>query len=398
MKRIYFDAGKGFHSLFREIIQYPPNGYEFVLDKKIERKEKLHTARNVTISLLNYVHMLPYAAYFWWWYRWHTGRSLKKIPSNIDLTYSAHRLILRKEPWVIALGYVGELCPIMNDVEHLKLYKSIIEKVLSSKYCKKIMPWLDAGKETLLLNLDCKKFKDKIETVYLAVHPKHFIKKYKKDKVTLLSVGTINVDNIAGSFEFRGGKEVLEAFEILNRKYDNLELIVRSHIPPNIKNRYSKILELENVKVVDKALPWKQFEQIFKSSDILLAPGHSPPGMAILDAMSYELPVIVTDVWGFPEVVEDDVTGFVIEKSKRVPYYIKNFILYRRGTKFISAIENVDPKVVKDLVDKTSILIENETLRHRMSRAARKEIETGKFSIKRRNEKLKEIFEEALKY
>ncbi len=54
--------------------------------------------------------------------------------------------------------------------------------------------------------------------------------------------------------------------------------------------------------------------------------------------------------------------------------------------------------MVKDLADKIGILIENATLRHRMGRAARKEIETGKFSIKRRNEKLKEIFEEALKY
>ena len=54
----------------------------------------------------------------------------------------------------------------------------------------------------------------------------------------------------------------------------------------------------------------------------------------------------------------------------------------------------VDPKVVEELADKTSILIENEDLRRRMGRAGRQEIETGKFSIEKRNEKLKRIFDE----
>lgn len=390
MKRIYFEAGKSVHSLFREVIQYPPDGYEFIIDKTIGRKKKLHTIRNSIMPVANYVHMLPYAAYFWWWYKLYTGRSLRKIPSNIDLTYSAHRLVSRREPWVVALEHVGDLCPVQYDIGHLRFYRSIIEKVLSSTYCKKIMPWLDYGKKTLLFNLNCKKFKDKIETVHLAVHPKHFTKKHKKDKVTLLFVGTVHTGNIPESFELKGGKEVLEAFKILSRKYDNLELIIRSYIPSSIESRYSKILKSERIKIIDKILPWKQFEQTFKSSDVFLLPGHRPPGLAILDAMSYELPAIVIAVRGYQEIVEDGKTGFLIRKSKRIPYH-----LY--GERLIEAIKYVDPRVVRDLVEKTSILIENETLRRKMGRVARKKIETGKFSIERRNEKLKEIFDEAIK-
>lgn len=390
MKRIYFEAGKNVHSLFREVIQYPPDGYEFVIDETIERKEKLQTTRNSIISVTNYVHMLPYAAYFWWWYKLYTGRSLRKMPSDIDLTFSAHRLVSRKEPWVVALEHIGDLCPITYDIGHLRFYRSIIEKVLGSTHCKKIMPWLDYGKKTLLLNLNCKKFKDKIETVHLAVHSKRFTKKHKKDKVTLLFVGTIHTGNIPKTFVLRGGKEVLEAFEILNKKYDNVELIIKSSIPSSIKSRYSNILKSERIKIIDKILPWKQFEQIFKSSDVLLLLGHFAPGMTILDAMSYELPAIVIDVRGYQEIVEDGETGFLIRKSKSIPYH-----LY--GNRFMKAIECVDPRVVGDLVEKTSILIENETLRRKMGRAARKEIETGKFSIERRNEKLKEIFDEAIK-
>jgi len=395
VKRVYFAAGETFHLLWRELIQYPPDGYEFIVNKKMERKEKLPAGRKLSRSV-SYAHVLPYIAYFWWWYKWYSRASYEKRPSDVDLTYSAHSLILRNEPWVVSLEHVGDLCPVRYDIRHLRLYRSLIEKVLSSKYCKKIMPWLDNGKKTLLLNLNCERFKGKIETVHLAVHPKKFVKKRKKDKVRLLFIGTANISNVPDTFVVRGGKEVLEAFAILNKKYDDLELIVRSYIPPDIRSRYSEILKSKNVRIIDEILPWKQFEQLFTSSDMLLFPGHLTPALTILDAMSYEFPVIATDVWGTPEMVQDGKTGFLIEKSRNVPYYVKNFI---PSYGYISrrAFEYVDPRVVRELADKTSILIENETLRHRMGLAGRREIETGKFSIKRRNEKLKKIFDEAIK-
>ena len=59
------------------------------------------------------------------------------------------------------------------------------------------------------------------------------------------------------------------------------------------------------------------------------------------------------------------------------------------------AVKITDPKVVEEFVKKTSILIEDGELRRRMGRTGRQEIEVGKFSIKKRNEKLKKIFDEA---
>lgn len=50
--------------------------------------------------------------------------------------------------------------------------------------------------------------------------------------------------------------------------------------------------------------------------------------------------------------------------------------------------EGINPK-------KTSTIIENTDLRRKLGRAGRKEIETGKFAIEKKNEKLKRIFDEA---
>ncbi len=112
--------------------------------------------------------------------------------------------------------------------------------------------------------------------------------------------------------------------------------------------------------------------------------------------MSYELPIITTDVWANPELVSDGKTGFVIKKSGKIQYYTENFIPNWSAPESLKIIKRMtDHKVVKELVEKTCMLIEDENLRKRMGRAGRQEIESGKFSIEKRNEKLKRVFEEA---
>jgi len=278
-------------------------------------------------------------------------------------------------------------------VKHFKRYRKLIEKMLASKYCKKIICWTEAGKKSVLANMDCRGFEDKVEVVPLAVQTKNFIKDYSdKGNIKLLFVGSAN---IPGEFEYKGGKEVLEAFLLLREKYNDLELVIRSDIPRHIKAKYTG---LDNLRLIEGIIPWEQLEQEFKSADLFLFPSHSTPGLAILDAMGYELPVITTDVWANPELVADGKTGFVIKKSEGVPYYIENFIPnwdYHTGSKFMRSIEAADPRVVAEVAEKVSLLIKNKELRRRMGRAGRWEIENGKFSLKKRNEKLKRIFDEA---
>ena len=74
----------------------------------------------------------------------------------------------------------------------------------------------------------------------------------------------------------------------------------------------------------------------------------------------------------------------------------KSVVYYTRA--FLKAIKEIDFEVAERLSKKISILIEDNELRRKMGRNARREIETGKFSIKKRNEKLKKIFDEATAY
>jgi len=390
MRQILFaHTGFGFHTLFNPILEYPPQGYEFIFPgKSISQKPQLGKKMRNAIPLKKN----SLRALLWSQLRWYTGDVFKKTSIEVDLIFSANRLVYsKKKPWVVMIEHIGDLCPIMYDIKHMGFYRSFIEKVLSSKWCKKIMPYLDNERMTLFKSLNCEGFKDKIEVVNLAVPPKNFKKGYGKDKISLLFLGTAHKGNIPKSFEERGGLEVLEAFKILNTRYDNLELVIRSYVPPYIRNKYSQVLAGKNVKIFEQVLSMEERDHIMQNADIFLFPGHITPALTILDAMSYELPVVATNWRGNYEMVKDGETGFLI----RPPFGLNPDVLTREIADMVSA-RSPDMHVAKKLVEKTSVLIADERLRRRMGIAGRKEIETGKFSIKRRNEKLKGIFDEAI--
>jgi len=395
MRQILFDhVGLGFHSMFNYILENPPQGYEFVFPKH-SVNEKPHLSRKQLNKIIRAVPLKKNSVcrLLWCQLRWYTDEIFKKS-TDVDLIFSPHKLVhSRKKPWVVMIEYVGDLCPIIYDIKHLWLYRPFIEKVLSFKCCKKIMPYLNTEKMTLFKNLNSERFKDKIEVVNLAIPPKNFKKEYGEDKISLLFLGTGHKSNISRTFEERGGIELLEAFKILNKEYNNLELVIRSLIPPYIHNKYSQILAEKNVKIFDQVLPRHQLEHIMKNADIFLFPGHITPALTILDAMSYELPVVATNWRGNHEMVKNGKTGFLI----RPPFGLRPDLPLTREQKETLSARGPDMCLVKELAEKISVLVKDEKLRRRMGIAGRKEIETGKFSIKRRKEKLKEIFDEAIK-
>jgi glycosyltransferase involved in cell wall biosynthesis len=389
VKLIYLDVAGRMHSLYKELLLSPPSGYRFVtIESNWDKVSDIVSRTDILYSLqLNVLAKLfppnLVKAYL---------ERFKKPPSGAVLTYSIGHLVFRKEPWVVDMEFVTQLTG--YNIKHFKRFRQLIEKVFASEYCKKIICWTEAGKKTILLNLDCANFASKIEVVPLAVRKKDFVKDYNNKKVKLLFVGSAN---IPGEFEYKGGKEVLEAFFILSKKYKNIELVVRSDILPELKTKYSD--KLKNVKIIEGIVPWDRLECEFKTADIFLFPTHSTPGLAILDAMSYELPVVTTNVWANTEMVENGKTGFVINKSARIQYYTENYIpnwSHYPTSKFMRIIKTTDPTVVKELVEKTSILIENEGLRRSMGRTGRQRIERGRFSINKRHETLKKIFDEVL--
>lgn len=331
---------------------------------------------------------------------WHEAKTLsyicirgaqgsRSIPrSDADLIYSPQQLTSTKRPWVVDFEYANALV----DYGDIRLARRFVHRHLSSEHCRKILPWSDWAKRTLYRSLDCRPFQDKIETLHFAVEPKSFAKKGDDDALRLLFVGSVNQFNYL-NFEWKGGYEAIDAFVELSRKYDDLELIIRSWAPDDAIGKCTKT---PGIRLLNSTLSGKELAEIYRSADIFLFPSYLNLGMVVLEAMSFGLPVVAPRIYDVPEAVEDMRTGVLLDTPPGLPLYIWNGAPNHLDPNLLPQIRRYRPRYVKEVVEKTSPLIEDGSLRARMGREARSLVERGKFSIKQRNEKLKRIFDESL--
>lgn len=387
-KKVYVDPLWKLHPIYRkELIPYPPDGYEFIVGEgKAGSISEQISRMSIAFSLMSKAYAIAPLNLI----KSYLEGLLKEIPEDIDLIFSLPHLIFKKRPWIVEMDKVWD--PTGPNIWYFKRFKRLIEHSFASEYCKKILCFSEFSKQTILSTLDCSQFEQKLEVLPRAFHKKTFVKSYNDNKIRLLFMGTASA---RGTFEIRGGKEVLEAFTILNQRYKNLESVIRSDIPNNIKRKYQKVLAQPNVTVIEELLPFEQLEQVYQSADIFLFPGHYDCWGIIVEAMSYELPVIATDVYGTSEWVEDGNNGLLIQKSERVPYFQRNIPLPNTSSRFQRTLKVTDAKMVDDLVEKASMLIEDRSLRRRMGEAGRWEVDHGSLSIENRNEVLKRVFDEA---
>jgi glycosyltransferase involved in cell wall biosynthesis len=388
MKNVYlksrFQDGPH-HSLYRELVKYPPEGYQ-ILSESFEPTKKQQMVYNLDKRLLS----TPYLKDVW-----HETKTLlymgiqrgSKFECDADIVLASQQLLFTNLPWVVYFEFANALVAYGD----IRLCRSLAQKALASRCCKKILPWSDWAKRTLYRSLDCRSFEEKIEVVHLAVGSKSFVRERDDDGLRLLFVGSTNFPNVY-NFELKGGVEVVEAFLELSKKYDGLELVIRSWVPPEITEKCAK---QPNIMIFNSPLNEETLAHLFASSDVFVFPSHSNLGMAILEAMSYELPVVALGVYDVPEAVKDMKTGVLLSPSPKVPYYTWNGEPNHHDRNFLLGIRRSRSRLVKQIVEKTSLLIEGTSLRRRIGREAKQLVECGDFSIGKRNEKLKKIFDVA---
>jgi glycosyltransferase involved in cell wall biosynthesis len=233
----------------------------------------------------------------------------------------------------------------------------------------------------------------KIHVIFLAVPSRiGFVKKHN-DTIKLLFVAS-GRNPSAGDFYAKGGNEIIEAFVQLEKTYhDRIQLVVRGFVPESVKLKVSKC---PNLRILDKVIPRKTLVHEYETADILLHPSHQDQNVVVIEGMSFELPVIALDVYNYSEWIDDGRTGFLIRPPDDVPYYWKDHVPSGPSpmrSAYDRAVRTLHPIVVRDLVDRITILMEDNSLLERMGRRARMEVETGKFCLDSRNRKLKTVLD-----
>lgn len=354
-------------SYYKNILDNPPKNIIYTNYKKNSSKkmkvvdsskkfEQIRKLKNALRKILNIL-SLPNLTY--------------TLNKNCDVIHCAHCLSLNKKPWVVDTETYDRVAAGGN-IAHSKIGKWIIKNRLKSPYCKKIIAWSEDCKKTFIKTFpDDENILNKIEIVHFALDAPKF-KKIKHKNLRILFV--------ARWFDAKGGRQTLHVFNELSKKYPKIEFIFICPTPKDFKQKYSKN---KQIRIMDLVPQEKLFKKIYPSVDIFFYPGFGDSyGFAVPEAMAYELPIVTSNTFAKKELLQNGKYGFLIDKPKDWSNY-PNYSC-------------MDKKMLNQFIEKTSILIEDEKLRKKMGKAARKEIINGMFSVKKRNKKLRKIYEEAL--
>ena len=136
-----------------------------------------------------------------------------------------------------------------------------------------------------------------------------------ENEILILFVGYLDT--------FKGIFELVNAFYEINKRNKNVKLMMVGTGPKKdeLKKEVSK-LSLNDFVIFTGKISSFEMHKYYQAADIFTLPSYGEgggPPLVVLEAMSCGIPVVVTDVGGIPEIIEDGINGFVVlSKDKMI--------------------------------------------------------------------------------
>lgn len=378
MKKIKVKPIFGAHQIYQEIANYPPENVEYAGISKDTSEGKYYENKKWKERINR------------WMQKFAFPRMIPIKPGDYDLIHSSRGIIplqfFGNKPWVMDIEQFTSFIGLHFDLMvKNKFLRGIVQNRLRSKNCKAILCHCEATRQSFLKYLNCRGFEHKLKVLYPSSHIVKIEKKKNNKKITFLSILSL--------FEQKGGIQILEAFSILEKKYKNIELIMRADVPQKLKEKYnSKNIVYQGY--FKEIIPREELlKKVYSQGDVFIYTTFCDSfGFSLIDALVAGLPIITTNLFASPEVIENGKNGFVIT----IPGYKPEDYIQEYNIKKMN--ESNNEKFIEDLVFSMEKLIKNKKLRENMGKESFNLISEGKFSLKERNKKLRKVYEEALKW
>lgn len=116
---------------------------------------------------------------------------------------------------------------------------------------------------------------------------------------------------------YLGRVDIVKGFYLLK---ESLELLPKNNVNQWILNVYgnSKDIQLNNDKIIfNGTYEYSMLNKIFENTDLMIVPSiwKETFGFIGLEALSYGVPVMVTDNVGMQDIIDDNVTGFIVKPT-----------------------------------------------------------------------------------
>jgi glycosyltransferase involved in cell wall biosynthesis len=246
-----------------------------------------------------------------WCFTWRTkycNKLLNRYKDRVDLVMQISGMFMPsltkiKIPYVIFADYTMTLAlkyepwsPQKEEIDKwLYLERQLYQKASAVFVCSE-------NTRISLIN-DYEVPKNKVFNVRYGV-PFDQVENYEKtfDKKIVLFVGA--------DFQRKGGDALLKAFEKVHIEIPDTNLLI---IGPS-KKLYK--IEQDGVTFLGPVYDRMVLKECFRQAYVFVMPSVCEPfGLVFLEAMSYKLPCIGSNVDATPEIIKDGETGFLVEKN-----------------------------------------------------------------------------------
>lgn len=383
----------GLHPIQESLFKFPPEGYRILSNVSSSDVESMvvYNARNSmireTASRVFDLIQRPRLAY---------------VLPKCDLIHTGSGIFpLNRKPFVVNAEYYGSFAGHRNEKARLGPLRKNIMKRLASPGCKRILPFSEASKKSIINAYlpESRSIEEKIEVMYPAIAPVAGLDDGKRP-----GDGKLRVLHVGSGFFEKGGRELFRAVERLREEgHTEIELHSVTNAPAFYKERFERFIanyrDREGFHVYETGIPRPVlFERFYRKADVFVLPSFGDLfGYVFLEAMACGLPLIGTDVFAIPEIIEDGENGYLV-KTPICPYEEDFTRKTEDGVvKYLSTIIDSECTGLTDqLVEALRKLAGDDRLRARMGQKGLEMVRTGKFSIQARNVQLKRIYDDAL--
>lgn len=265
-----------------------------------------------------------------------------------------------------------------------------INRLLAASNCKGLLFWSEAAMQTLRSygGVRDKRVLDKSMVVYPAVRaPSSVTRSSRPDSPHLL---------FSGDFFRKGGLHVLDVFEDVQKLYPHARLTVCSD-PDRDFNISDKSLREETLRrlrtnsavELGRVGRERMIKEILPTADAYLLPTYAEAfGFAILEAMSYGVPVISTRVFAIPEIITDGVSGMLVDFDD------SDFREVVKGYRVSTVPRSLRSRLNEELWERLKRLLDSQALRIDIGEQSR-QTAASKFGFPQRNEIMRQVYVES---
>lgn len=321
-------------------------------------------------------------------------RALDQIDSKFpcDVVEAPICAVRTDLPWIQSIACLQEAAAF--DVLGLPLPRALrvayLRKLYARDNCKQLVFWSRAGRDTLTNygRLRDSKVLKKSVVVYPAVRQMPDNARPASDVVNIL---------FSGTFFIKGGVNVVDAFERLQESFPSVRL--RLCCDPQIDFRTADSSLRESMLARIRSNPaitlgrvkrQEMINEILPQTDIFVLPSYGDAfGFAVLEAMAWGIPVIATNFFAIPEMVDHRKTGLLVDVSR--------FDCWRmfQGCTVGKLPQSFRSYVSESVYRYLRMLVESPAMRRELGEAGR-DVARRKFSLSVRNSQMSEIYRAAI--